>query len=68
LVGILVLAFDKVVATELVVRLSTLQYMIRDHKDRVRNGDDGFVVPVATLDPCVLGGKIGALGPRRGLR
>src|SRR5450755_1561257 len=68
LVGILLLALDEVVAAEFVIWLSTLQNMVGDYKDRMRDGDDGLVVSVTSFDPRILRCKIGALGSCRRLR
>ncbi len=54
LVSVLVLALDEVVSAEFVIWLLTLQNVIGDHEDGMRDGDDGFVVPVAAFDPRVL--------------
>jgi hypothetical protein len=55
------LALDEVVAAEFVIWLSTLQNMVGDYKDRMRDGDDGLVVSVTSFDPRVLRCKIGAV-------
>ena len=68
MVGILLLALDEVVAAEFVIWLSTLQNMVGDYKDRMRDSDDGLVVSVTSFDPRVLRCKIGALGSCRSLR
>ena len=53
LVGALLLALDKVVAAEFVIWLPTLQDVVSDHEDGMRDRDDGFVVPVTAFDPRV---------------
>ena len=63
LVGVAGVAVKEVVGAEVGVGLPTLKEAGGDHQDRVRHRDRGALVPASSLQPGVLGGQVGALGP-----
>ena len=64
LVGILLLALDKVITAEFFVWLTSFEQMIDDYEDGVSNGNRRFLVAVTPFDAGVLGGKIRVLRAR----
>jgi hypothetical protein len=60
-------ATREVVAVEVLIGNVVFEDVVGGDQDRVRDGDDRFLVAAAALDLLVLGAQVGVLGADRGV-